>query len=571
MPLKRMRSQVEHYESFQTSVKRNMTAAAAPASAAFPQPSNGALIRSRMTSSTITLDAQEQLFVSFLLQYRDKHAAGTSSEPTVLRFAGGWVRDKLLGVKSHDIDVALSNMTGSEFGREMQKFVEQPEVSACYTPQAEALGITKPFRSLHTIAANPEKSKHLETSTTNIFGLDADFVNLRKEVYDAGSRNPQMEFGTPEEDALRRDATINALFYNLDTQQIEDFTEKGLDDMRDQIIRTPLEPYQTFSDDPLRVLRLIRFASRLGWNIDGECYTFMQEKSIHRELARKISRERVNVEFMKMLNGPDPKGALMTIQDANLWPIVFALPSDLDYQSSSVVAKSVPSDAITNLPTAYDTLHTLITNAADPTSVESVILELADQQSQVTAWFLAAYVPYVSLGAVNAELAAREGIKATSHQSKLLKTSVENYQKIHDLVQTFSQDQNHGGLTRGKIGLLLHKLGAHVLSWRLQIVYALLCDSTQGVQITKYRSLLEYIKKEDIHSSVEKALSKDGKILNGKRISELLDAKPGKWTKVAEDMVFEWQFENPEGTREEAKKWMTNNKDKIRQELGLND
>ena len=79
-----------------------------------------------------------------------------------------------------------------------------------------------------------------------------------------------MEFGTPEEDALRRDATVNALFYNINTEQIEDFTNQGFDDMAKRIIRTPLEPYQTFKDDPLRVLRLIRFASRLDYTIDSE-------------------------------------------------------------------------------------------------------------------------------------------------------------------------------------------------------------------------------------------------------------------------------------------------------------
>ncbi len=156
--------------------------------------------------------------------------------------------------------------------------------------------------SLHKIKANPEKSKNLETATTKIFGFDVDFVNLRKETYEADSRNPKMEFGTAVEDALRRDATINALFYNLHTDEVEDFTG-GLKDLDDKYIRTPMEPRTTFLDDPLRVLRLIRFASRLGFRIDAESERWMGDEGIKEALKLKISRERVGVEVEKMLKG----------------------------------------------------------------------------------------------------------------------------------------------------------------------------------------------------------------------------------------------------------------------------
>ena len=187
----------------------------------------------------------------------------------VLRWTGGWVRDKLLGVRSHDIDVALSTMTGMQFGEALQSFMAEHESE--YEELAQKQGFAADIKGLHKIEANPEKSKHLETITTRMFGIDVDFVNLRKEVYDDSSRNPQVEFGTAEEDALRRDATVNALFFNLDTQEVEDFTQQGLTDMKNGIIRTPLAPYQTFKDDPLRVLRLIRFSCRLGYGIEESC------------------------------------------------------------------------------------------------------------------------------------------------------------------------------------------------------------------------------------------------------------------------------------------------------------
>lgn len=222
---------------------------------------------------------------------------------TVLRFTGGWVRDKLLGVDSHDIDVGISSMTGYQFGMALKDYLDDPENLEKYKKSLPSEEMSDAIVSLHKIDANPEKSKHLETVTTKIFGLDIDLVNLRKETYSEDSRNPQMEFGTAEEDALRRDATINALFYNLNESRLEDLTKRGLDDMKKHIIRTPLEPYQTFKDDPLRVLRLIRFASRLGYQIDRETESAMQNEDISVALKLKISKERVLTELEKMLHG----------------------------------------------------------------------------------------------------------------------------------------------------------------------------------------------------------------------------------------------------------------------------
>ena len=82
------------------------------------------------------------------------------------------------------------------------------------------------------------------------------------------------------QDALRRDACVNALFYNIHTQQVEDFTERGLEDMKNKLIRTPLPPFETFNDDPLRVLRLIRFSSRLGFRIADEAQEAMRNPDI---------------------------------------------------------------------------------------------------------------------------------------------------------------------------------------------------------------------------------------------------------------------------------------------------
>jgi tRNA nucleotidyltransferase (CCA-adding enzyme) len=281
----------EHYSLTSNSV----TAPITPSSKAPGPPAK--VPKSNMVTTTIQLTTKEQQLRHLLLDVAKAiDESGKAPEPIALRWAGGWVRDKLLNIQSHDIDVAINAMTGVPFAQAMCDYCERPEAMSKHNIGPADIG------SLHNVARNPEKSKHLETAMVKMFGLDLDFVNLRKETYTEDSRNPQMEFGTAEEDARRRDATVNALFYNLHDDSVEDFTG-GLADMEAKIIRTPLEPFQTFMDDPLRVLRLVRFASRLQFTIDANTRKFMADPKVLEALRAKISRERVGVELEKMLKG----------------------------------------------------------------------------------------------------------------------------------------------------------------------------------------------------------------------------------------------------------------------------
>ena len=242
------------------------------------------------------LEYNERRLRSLLLEVSDHVAAQGKVKRPELRYTGGWVRDKLLGGRSNDIDVSITTMTGFDFAKEVQSYSRRKEVMARYGE--DALGKTA------KIEANPEMSKHLETATVKFWkDLEVDFVNTRTETYCEDSRTPQMQYGSPREDAERRDATINALFYNLDSSQVEDFTGRGIHDLENHVIKTPLEAERTFKDDPLRVLRHIRFASRFGFEIDPEDRTAMSNDVIREALRTKITRERVFKEIEKALKG----------------------------------------------------------------------------------------------------------------------------------------------------------------------------------------------------------------------------------------------------------------------------
>jgi hypothetical protein len=262
----------------------------------------------------------------------DRHQLGTT-----LRVAGGWVRNKLLGLPGGDIDIALDNMTGADFARSLLKYrreaIAQSKASSSSTshsPLSSSTSSKTPALSKTAVAGvgvirtNPALSKHLETATADVLGVSVDLVNLRREEYDEVSRVPRMVIGTPLEDALRRDFTLNALFYNVQRRTIEDWTGEGLQDLNDRVLRTPLPASQTFIDDPLRVLRALRFAARYSLAIDREITRAASAPAVRRGLARKVSRERIGIEMRKLLeHGAGFGDTLAWLLDAHLADVVF--------------------------------------------------------------------------------------------------------------------------------------------------------------------------------------------------------------------------------------------------------
>jgi tRNA nucleotidyltransferase (CCA-adding enzyme) len=187
----------------------------------------------------------------------------------VVRAAGGWVRDKLMRRHSSDIDFALDTMSGAQFA---DMFVNK-HLASCSPAQMSGIGV---------IRKNPQQSKHLETACFHVFGMSIDCCGLRTDVYtDQSTRIPEIRLGTPEEDANRRDFTINSLFFNLRTCEIEDFTSRGLQDLAEGLIRTPIDPVQTFLDDPLRVLRAVRFAGRFRFRVDPALVDAASSSTVH--------------------------------------------------------------------------------------------------------------------------------------------------------------------------------------------------------------------------------------------------------------------------------------------------
>jgi len=232
-----------------------------------------------------------------------KEVGRIKTPSTAIRVVGGWVRDKLLGIYSEDIDIMLDNISGEEFAHLVTKFLK--------------------VKGPHVIKKNPEKSKHIQTAKAYIRlstgkVREVDFAVARAEIYKADSRIPEIKPATAEEDAMRRDLTINSLFYNLNRDEVEDFTGKGINDLLTNTIRTPSNPLKTFTDDPLRIFRAIRFAAKYNGKIVDETYETMMAPSLRDEIKQKISKERIGAEISKMLKNPYPMYAIRLLKDTGL-------------------------------------------------------------------------------------------------------------------------------------------------------------------------------------------------------------------------------------------------------------
>ncbi|KAG0006663.1 CCA tRNA nucleotidyltransferase, mitochondrial [Modicella reniformis] len=223
--------------------------------------------------------------------------------------------DKLLGLSCSDIDIGVESMLGYDFANLV----------------ADHLKKTSPHNQRKTIIRippKPFKGKHLETATMFILGIPIDFVNLRSETYDDPDLfSRQVVFGLPYEDAHHRDFTINALFYNVHTDKIEDYTGKGLEDLRDGWIRTPLKAYETFRQDPLRVLRSIRFAARFHFKMTEDVKQAILDPRIRESLKTKVSKERIRDELRKMMDDDASRSAaIRLLHEFDLHQVVFPPP-----------------------------------------------------------------------------------------------------------------------------------------------------------------------------------------------------------------------------------------------------
>ena len=218
---------------------------------------------------------------------------------------GGWVRDLFLHRPSTDIDVVVVG-SGILLAEEV----------------AKRLGKGAHLSVFKTYGTAQVKGERLKVKGERIDSVELEFVGARKESYTRDSRNPIVEDGTLQEDQDRRDFTINAMAICLNKDRYGELLDPfdGMGDLEDCIIRTPLDPDITFSDDPLRMMRAIRFATQLGFNIDGETFDAIVR---NKERIGIITKERIAEELHKIMLSRRPSEGWILLDKTGLLPLIF--------------------------------------------------------------------------------------------------------------------------------------------------------------------------------------------------------------------------------------------------------
>lgn len=207
---------------------------------------------------------------------------------------GGFVRDLILGRTKNEIDFSVVG-NGIDFAQKSGKKLGVNEIV-----------VYKNFGTAHFKYEN----------------FNFEFVGTRKESYKSESRNPKVIPATFEEDIQRRDFTINSLAISINKNNFGELIDiyNGYEDINNKIIKTPLDPFETFNDDPLRIMRAFRFASQLQFEVDDKILKAAEEM---RERLKIISQERISDEFLKILQSPKPSIGLILLFQTKVMEIIF--------------------------------------------------------------------------------------------------------------------------------------------------------------------------------------------------------------------------------------------------------
>ncbi|CAN8074933.1 unnamed protein product [Agarophyton chilense] len=252
----------------------------------------------------ITLSNWEKNVFDFLCAAADN--LNKSRQGVELRVVGGWVRDKLLGRKTNDIDAVVIRANASQFAYKLREYSKDLrdlfENGESSTPL---------ISTIIPLASGNEASKQIETARVQIDGRVMDLVQLRTKGLVDSSDVEHVEEALSY-DALKRDFTINSLFYNVQTADIEDPTGQGLKDLSDKIIRTPIDAKLTMRDDPLRALRAVRFSCELGFDICASMHLSLKDPDLQQKLGSEVSKERIGAEIIRCIKA-DPMKAVQLI------------------------------------------------------------------------------------------------------------------------------------------------------------------------------------------------------------------------------------------------------------------
>ena len=247
-----------------------------------------------------------------------KSIKGTEYENKVF-VVGGFVRDLIMGKDPKDIDLLIDGDINAGDGITFAEWFCKKE-------------------NIFKKDSNPLVYGLYGTAMFQFMGEKIECVAPRSEKYQNDSRKPVVSSCTLEDDCFRRDFTVNSLFINISNNELVDYSKNGLNDIKNKVIRSTSNPDVIFNDDSLRILRMVRFASKLGFEIEDETLKGAIKNVDRLEI---ISKERIQDEFSKMITSDNPEFAIRLLFEIGAYKYVF---DKLWFESESeYLAKSIPA------------------------------------------------------------------------------------------------------------------------------------------------------------------------------------------------------------------------------------
>ena len=488
--------------------------------------SNPLLVYEKISNNKIikdfSLNEKEKQIFSIILDIMKKNKLTS----TVCRVAGGWVRDKLIGKESDDIDISVSYTPAWKLVLLINKELY---------PNKFKMGI---------IPKNPEKGKNVEVATTNICNISIDFVNLRVD---------EKRKSTPEVlDAELRDISINSLFYNINEQKVEDFTERGIKDLEQGIINTPVEPEVAILNDSFIALRMLRFAIKYKFRISDNINNYLDKNRdvIINNFYTKVSKERIEKEMSKIFLMDNCEYVIAYLCSFKLLDIIYLIKNfDSETNYDNIFFKTANLFILGEYLLKKGKIFDIEMNSDNFDKKDFCFLLL-------TLYFRDKKDEHdVSL---NQKILKSTYRVSKEHQQEN-KNMCRGFDDLYNIIKEEKYDRFKVGKTLRRISYknIIHELYAciayyYIEKFELNELLDKIDEDVLNKIIEKCKKFLNYVINEDmLHIDKMKSL------YNGKDILEIMDIKTDKVIKPLLDYLIDEQIKNPKLDKNQALELLT--------------
>ena len=432
-----------------------------------------------------------------------------------LYLVGGSVRDAMLGGIGHDLDFTTSASPG-----------ETHAILSDFTPSTWDIG--RDFGTIGAMKREGDKEWQIEVTT------------FRADAYEPGSRKPVVAFGERiEEDLVRRDFTVNAMAVDVVAGEFVD-PWGGLRDLADGVLRTPAPAEVSFSDDPLRMLRAARFASRLGFRVAPEVQDAMRDMA---ERITIVSAERVQGEFTGLLLTDSPREGLdLLVRTGVAEHFLPELPALRLERDEHMRHKDVYAHSLTVLEQASDLEKA---RAPDPDIVSRLAALLHDVGKPATRRFEGSKVTFHHHDVVGAKLVSKR-LKALKYSTAIVKS-------VAKLVELHLRFHGYGEATWSDSAVRRYVRDAGDELERLHILTRADCTTRNRNKATRLRRNYEELEWRIDELAAQEEIKAIRPDLDGSQIMEILGIAPGPQVGKAYKFLLDHRMEHGPATQEEAK------------------